>query len=153
MRPIHPAKSQVQVRIRVAAVAVAVAVAFGPFAVACGSDTTTTAGPPATTAAPATSAPLTTAPTTTEPLEVLSGQATMRDYEFLPPVASIAVGETLTWTNLDDFDHWVLTDDGTTVDSGAIGPGESFTATVAAPGEYGYYCDIHNAMTGTIVVA
>ena len=124
---------------------------------ACGSDgTTTDAGSePATTtttAAPATSAP-TTAPTTTTTVPVPPGEVRIQDYEFLPPTISVSAGETVTWRNGDDVDHWVLTEDGTTVDSGAIEAGQTFTATLATPGSYPYFCDIHNAMTGTIVVS
>lgn len=123
---------------------------------ACGSEPATTdvesAPSTTTTAAPATSAP-TTAPTTTSTEPLPPGEVRIQDYEFLPPTITVAVGETVTWRNGDDVDHWVLTDDGTTVDSGAIEAGQTFTATLDTPGSYPYFCDIHNAMTGTIVVA
>ena len=104
-----------------------------------------------TTAAPATSAPATTVPTTAAVPEV-PGQVLIRDYELLPPTITVAAGGTVTWQNSDDVDHWMITDDTTTVDSGAITPGQAYVATLPTPGTYAYYCDIHNAMTGTIVV-
>jgi len=129
---------------------------------ACGSDTTTESGGASSTtatSAPATSAPTTalttaptTAPTTATSEAVPPGEVPIRDYEFVPPTITVAAGETVTWRNGDDVDHWVLTDDLTTVDSGAIESGQAFTATLTVPGQYPYYCDIHNAMTGTIVV-
>lgn len=122
---------------------------------ACGSEPATTGsgGAPSstTTTAPATSTP-TTAPTTTSTEPVPPGEVRIQDYEFLPPTITVASGETVTWRNGDDVDHWVLADDRTTVDSGAIEAGQTFTVTLTAPGRYPYFCDIHNAMTGTIVV-
>ncbi len=128
-------------------------------AAACGSDTATTATTaqpsstsPTTVATADTSAP-TTAPASTTTEVLPPGEVRIRDYEFVPPTITIAVGDTVTWTNNDDVDHWVLADDGTTFDSGALAQGATYVATPTAPGTYAYYCDIHNAMTGTIVVA
>ncbi len=98
-----------------------------------------------------TSSPATAAPTTAAVPEV-PGQVLIRDYELLPPTITVAAGATVTWQNSDDVDHWMITDDTTTVDSGAITPGQAYVATLPTPGTYAYYCDIHNAMTGTIVV-
>jgi plastocyanin len=131
-------------------------IALAALLAACGSDTTTGSSSPSSTgtSAPATTAapPATAAPTTTSSLPVVPGQVVIRDYEFLPATATVAAGGTITWQNTDDVDHWVLTDDTTTVDSGHITPGQAFTATLTAPGTYAYYCDIHNSMIGTIVV-
>jgi plastocyanin len=133
------------------ALAVLVAV-LATSAIACGSDATGSGAASSSTTAPATS---TTAPTTaptTQVRPVVPGQVDMIDYELLPPTITIAAGESVTWLNGDDVDHFMLTEDGTTVDSGPILPGEAYAATLTTPGTYPYYCDIHNAMTGTIVV-
>lgn len=130
-----------------------VAVALASSTIACGSDTSGSAAASSSTTAstaPSTSA-ATTAPTT-QVRPVVPGQVDMVDYELLPPTITISAGETVTWQNGDDVDHFMLTEDGTTVDSGPILPGEAYVATLTAPGTYAYYCDIHNAMTGTIVV-
>lgn len=142
-------------RSRLLAVLVAAA-ACATAVTGCGSDPETATGSAApsstTTAAPATSAPATTAPTTTTSVVEVPGQVLIRDYELLPPTITVAAGTTVTWVNADDVDHAMLSDDGTTVDSGPIAGGQSYQATLAAPGTYPYYCDIHNSMTGTIVV-
>jgi plastocyanin len=95
----------------------------------------------------------TTAAPTTESIPDVPGQVVIRDYELLPPTIPIAAGETVTWQNTDDVDHQLLSDDGTTVDTGVIAPGQPAAATLTTPGSYGYYCDIHNSMRGTIVIS
>ena len=128
-------------------------VALGASAIACGSDTTSSSSASSsTTAATGTSSTAPTTAPTTQARPVVPGQVDMVDYELLPPTITIAAGGTVTWQNGDDVDHFMLTEDGTTVDSGPILPGEAYVATLTAPGTYPYYCDIHNAMTGTIIV-
>ncbi|MDZ7733991.1 MAG: cupredoxin family copper-binding protein [Acidimicrobiia bacterium] len=73
------------------------------------------------------------------------------DYAYQPTVDEISVGETITWTNRDEFEHTTTADDGTW-DSGPLAEGGSFEVTFDEPGTYAYHCDIHNFMTGEIVV-
>ena len=136
-----------------AAPAVLAAAAVAIAAVGCGSssDTATAPSSSSSTAAPATSAPTTAAPTTA-PVPDVPGQVLIRDYELLPTTATVAPGGTVTWQNADDVDHHLLSDDGTTIDTGTITPGQAAPVTLTTPGTYAYYCDIHNAMTGTVVV-
>jgi plastocyanin len=63
----------------------------------------------------------------------------------------VAVGTTVTVTNNDSASHTWTADDGT-FDSGGLGQGDSFEFTFTEPGTYTYHCNIHPAMTGTIVV-
>ena len=77
----------------------------------------------------------------------------VRSYRFAPDVIRIKAGDTVTWTNRDNFTHDVrLTGD---VDwrSEPAAPGESITYTFTEPGEYAYECGFHSRnMTGTVIV-
>ena len=77
------------------------------------------------------------------------------DYAFAPKTLTVAVGTTVTWKNLDQFAHEVRSaagDPGTAFDLGPQSTGKTVSQTFATPGTYHYYCNIHNYMTGTIVV-
>jgi plastocyanin len=149
-----PAQSR---RARRAVAALAAAACFTTALAACSAETASDGGAPSTSGTSisnedrAKSTGVPTTPTTASVPEV-PGQVLIRDYELLPPTVTVAAGGTVTWQNADDVDHWMLTDDGTTVDSGTITGGQSYVTTLSTPGTYAYYCDIHNSMTGTIVV-
>lgn len=110
----------------------------------------TTSAPATKAPAPATSAPVTAAPTTT--MTVRPGNVAIKDYAFTPDTQTVKAGESLTWTNADDFPHYVKTDAGAMLDSGDIEQGKTYTVTLPSPGTYAYHCNIHNTMKGTIVV-
>jgi nitrite reductase (NO-forming) len=78
---------------------------------------------------------------------------TMVDNRNLPAKLTVAVGTTVTWTNNGIVPHTVSAAGGS-FDSGNVQPGESFSFTFDAPGEYGYFCRPHVfiGMTGTVVV-
>jgi plastocyanin len=68
---------------------------------------------------------------------------------FQPASATEEIGVPITWTNRDAFDHTV-TFDTLDIDSGPIGPGETFSTTLQLAGTYMYHCAIHREMRGTI---
>ncbi len=71
---------------------------------------------------------------------------------FSPMAASVAPGATVRVTNKDSVTH-TLSATGGTFNTGTIAPGR--TKTFTAPdkaGSYGYICNIHQYMRGTIVV-
>ena len=76
---------------------------------------------------------------------------------FTPRSLSVKVGTTVTWKNGDRFAHTVT---GTDFDSAEIAgrptargaQGGSFSQTFTKAGSYAYYCKIHRAMRGTIIV-
>ncbi len=71
---------------------------------------------------------------------------------FQPTVLRVEVGQTVTWTNLDDAPHNVA---GATVEWGNYEErrrGESVAFTFDKPGTYPYYCFLHPGMTGAVVV-
>ncbi|HET9878158.1 MAG TPA: cupredoxin family copper-binding protein [Candidatus Limnocylindria bacterium] len=70
---------------------------------------------------------------------------------FTPANLTIAVGDTVTWTNGDDSPHTV-TAGGDAFASGTIESGSSFSRTFTSPGTYAYVCSFHDEMVGTITV-
>jgi plastocyanin len=75
----------------------------------------------------------------------------MRGFMFAPPSLAVKSGAMVTWTNLDQEPHTVVSDSGL-FRSGALDTHESFSHRFAARGTYRYFCTIHPRMTGTIVV-
>lgn len=75
-----------------------------------------------------------------------------KSYRFEPAVIEISEGDTVTWTNKDDFPHNVHLLDGSdrTVD---LRLGESGSLTFEEPGTVYYECSIHpQQMHGKIIV-
>jgi plastocyanin len=104
---------------------------------------------PATTAAaetPADAAQATEAPAAAEiPVDI-------RDFAYSPNPVEIAAGDTVTWTNQDEVPHTATGEDRDVLQSGTISPGASFSQVFPEAGEFGYFCEFHPNMTGTIVV-
>ena len=71
---------------------------------------------------------------------------------FLPTPQSVTSGVTVTWTNMDGEDHDVESIDGT-LTSPLIPAGTSWSYTFTSPGEYHYFCDLHDNMEGVVVVS
>jgi predicted secreted protein with PEFG-CTERM motif len=76
---------------------------------------------------------------------------------FLPYQVTVSVGDTITWTNLDNKTHTVTT--GTTnygpvgtFDSGIIESGKSFTQFFGTVGKYRYFDKTNPWVTGVILV-
>ena len=70
-------------------------------------------------------------------------------FAFAPEELRVPVGATVTWTNNDPAPHTVTSD---TFDSGILDPGATSSATFADAGTFDYFCAIHPAMEGRIVV-
>ena len=69
---------------------------------------------------------------------------------FILPTLTVAVGSTVVWSNQDGVPHTATADDGE-FDSGTITDG-TFSHTFASAGNYAYACQVHQTMTGEIVV-
>ena len=86
---------------------------------------------------------------------VLPGSGTqvrIDNFAFVPANLSVPSGATVTWTNQDNVQHTVSSDDGATFDSGAFSQGKTFQFTAAPPGTYRYSCHIHPFMKATLTV-
>lgn len=72
---------------------------------------------------------------------------------FDPSEITVPVGTTVTWVNDSVMAH-TITGSGAPGfrNSGMIDPGQTFSQTFTEPGTYGYICDPHQWMVGTIVV-
>jgi plastocyanin len=75
---------------------------------------------------------------------------------FNPSAITVAVGNTVTWTNDDTAAHTVtsgidVTPDGI-FDSSLLPAGETFSFKFESSGEYPYYCMVHPWMTGNVIV-
>jgi plastocyanin len=74
----------------------------------------------------------------------------VKSYRFDPKVIEIKAGETVTWTNEDNFTHTVEVDG---QEDHKIEQGESFSITFDKPGTYHYVCTLHSKdMDGEVIV-
>lgn len=72
--------------------------------------------------------------------------------QFSPDTLTVAVGQTVTWTNDGNLPHTVTFDDGPAFDQG-LDPGGEVSRTFDAKGTFRYHCAIHGqSMHGEIVV-
>lgn len=104
---------------------------------------TTAVPPPATADSMATTS-------STEPATVTGPSVRIIDFAFVDDVVTVPVGETLTWTNDDAFNHSVV-DPAGQFGSDPLAPGAAFSHTFDTPGEYRYICGIHPYMSGTVI--
>jgi plastocyanin len=116
---------------------------------------TATETAPAATDAPATPAPAETPADATQGAEAPAAAEVpvdIRDFAYSPNPIEIAAGDTVTWTNQDEVPHTATGEDRDVLQSGTISPGASFSQSFPEAGEFGYFCEFHPNMTGTIVV-
>lgn len=83
-----------------------------------------------------------------------AAEVTIERSRFEPDEVTIAAGGSVTWENLDAFDHTVTSKEGSPVafDSGTLEEGATFEQTFAEPGTYEYFCEVHPTMRSTVVV-
>ena len=74
----------------------------------------------------------------------------IRSYRFDPDRVQIKAGQTVTWTNHDNFTHTVRVDG---QDDHRVERGHSVSITFDKPGTYKYECTLHSMdMKGEVVV-
>jgi plastocyanin len=74
----------------------------------------------------------------------------VKSYRFDPNVIEIEAGDTVTWTNEDNFTHTVKVDG---QEDHKVEQGESFSITFDTPGTYHYVCTLHSQdMDGEVIV-
>ena len=86
---------------------------------------------------------------TSEP--VATTEVTMaKSYRFDPKTVEIEAGQTVTWTNDDNFTHTVQVEGRR---DHKVGRGESVSIRFAKAGTYDYVCTLHSHdMHGTVIV-
>jgi plastocyanin len=82
---------------------------------------------------------------------VATTEVTMaKSYVFEPKTIEIEAGETVTWTNDDNFTHTVQVDG---QEDHEVEQGESVSITFDTPGTYHYVCTLHEQdMEGDVIV-
>ena len=74
----------------------------------------------------------------------------VKSYRFDPKVIEIEAGDTVTWTNEDNFTHTVQVDG---QEDHKVDRGESVEITFDEAGTYDYVCTLHSKdMDGTVIV-
>lgn len=75
----------------------------------------------------------------------------IRNLAFSPSTITVAVGDSVAWTNNDNTSH-TITADNNAFDSGTKQRGQTFSHTFDRAGTFAYHCGIHPSMTGRVVV-
>ncbi len=75
----------------------------------------------------------------------------IRSFAFGPAELRVRVGERVTWINCDEESH-TSTADGGQWSSPLLAPGDAFTHTFEAAGEFPYHCEPHPFMTARVIV-
>jgi plastocyanin len=74
----------------------------------------------------------------------------VKSYRFDPQTIEIEIGQSVTWTNDDNFTHTVQVDGR---DDRKVERGESVSVTFDTPGTYHYVCTLHSRdMDGEVIV-
>jgi plastocyanin len=76
---------------------------------------------------------------------------TIRNFKFEPANVTLAVGETVQFTNVDEEPHTVTSTDGA-FNSKALDTHQTWNYTATKPGTFPYICSIHPFMKGTLTV-
>ena len=90
--------------------------------------------------------------TTPAPPPPRSVTVTIADGKFDPRQVEVAVGGSVTWVNDDETPHRLASTTPNVIESPLIGKAGAYTQGFATPGEFRYYCTIHNSMKGVVVV-
>jgi plastocyanin len=74
-----------------------------------------------------------------------------KSYKFEPKAIRVDAGDTVTWTNDDNFTHTVKVDG---QEDHKVDRGDSVSITFSKPGTYHYVCTLHRRdMDGTVTVS
>jgi plastocyanin len=85
----------------------------------------------------------------TEPVAATEVQMA-KSYRFDPKTIEIEAGDTVTWTNVDNFTHTVQVDG---QEDHKVERGESVSISFDTPGTYHYVCTLHSKdMDGEVIV-
>ena len=85
----------------------------------------------------------------TEPVATTEVQM-VKSYRFDPKTIEIEAGDTVTWTNADNFTHTVQVDG---QEDHKVERGESVSISFDTPGTYHYVCTLHERdMDGEVIV-
>jgi len=86
-----------------------------------------------------------------QPVFAAGHSVSIVDFAFNSASLTVAVGDTVTWTNTGKTAHTSTADNGAW-DSGTLQPGASFSHTFTTAGTFSYHCNIHPFMMAMITV-
>jgi plastocyanin len=78
-------------------------------------------------------------------------EVAIKNFTFEPAQLTVAVGDTIVWSNTDFVPHTATARD-STWDSNSINGSNAWRFVANAPGAHEYYCVFHPTMRATIVV-
>ena len=93
----------------------------------------------------------TPAATTNQAAQPAANSVEIKSMAFTPAALTVKVGQTVTWTNQDQFAHTVTSDAGE-FKSGNLAKGGTYTFTFTKAGTYTYHCNIHTSMKAKVIV-
>lgn len=79
----------------------------------------------------------------------------IKNFSFSPATLTIKAGTIVVWTNQDPVPHQIASDSASNLSgliSSALSQGQSYSFTFTKTGTFGYHCQIHPSMAGTIIV-
>jgi amicyanin len=80
-------------------------------------------------------------------------KVSVADFVFQPKELSVTVGTTVTWVNADDVPHTVTsTASPPLFGSPTLDTNDRFSFVFKTAGTYEYFCKLHPAMTGKVMV-
>jgi plastocyanin len=81
-------------------------------------------------------------------------QINIQGFAFQPGTATVSLGDSMRWTNLDAVPHSATSDSGPgTFNSGLLAQNQSYAFQFTVAGTYRYHCSVHLTMIGRIVVS
>lgn len=94
-----------------------------------------------------------TPPATAQPAASAGGASTssisLKGIAFNPELATVKVGQKITWTNEDSVAHNVI---GGPLKSSTLNQGDTYSYTPTKPGTISYVCTFHSNMKATLKV-
>jgi plastocyanin len=88
-----------------------------------------------------------------DPVRAATVAVSIIDNAFAPPSQTVAIGDTVIWTNNGFSAHTTTSSNpGATWDSGILARNQPFQFTFTAPGTFSYGCTLHFGMNGSITV-
>ncbi len=83
--------------------------------------------------------------------DLVTATVTISEMRFDPPWVTIKPGGTVTWKQVGEIPHAIITNDGS-LSSPLLAGNSEFSHTFEEPGSYSYHCIIHPSMQGDIRV-
>jgi plastocyanin len=76
----------------------------------------------------------------------------IQNFAFVPAAVTVAVGDTVVWSNTDFVPHTATARDGMWDSKAIAGSDGAFRLVARSPGRHAYYCVFHPNMQGTVEV-